>query len=85
MDTLREALTNTPGLSILDYAEDAEEIVLEVDASGEGWGVILLQVKDGKRHPVRYKSGLWTAPEKGYDAGKKECGALLHALNKLKV
>ena len=36
MDTVKEALTNAPALSTLDYAEDAGEIVLAVDASGEG-------------------------------------------------
>ena len=34
---------------------------------------------------MRYESGVWTAPEKGYDTGKKEYRALLHALKKLKV
>ena len=85
MDTLQEALTNAPALNTLDYAEDVGEIVLAVDASGEGWGAILQQVKDGKRHLVKYESRVLTTSEKGYDAGKKECRALLRALKKLKV
>ena len=56
-----------------------------MDASGEGWGAILWQIKEGKRHPIRYESGLWTDREKKYDAGKRECRALLRALKKLKV
>src|SRR4029077_6786571 len=86
MDTLKDALTNAPALATLDYADDAGEIVLAVDASGEGWGAILQQIKeDGKGHPIRYESGIWTEPEKKYDAGKRECRALLRALKKLKV
>ena len=44
MDTLKEALINTHVLSTLNYAEDTGDIVLAVDASGEGWGAILQQV-----------------------------------------
>ena len=58
MEILKEALTNAPALATLDYADDAGGIILAVDASGEGWGAILQQVKDGKRHPVRYEIGV---------------------------
>ena len=87
MDTLKDALSNAPALATLDYADDAGEIVLVVDAGGEGWGTILQQIhtKDGKCHPIRYESGIWTKSEKKYDAGKRECRALLRALKKLKV
>ena len=73
MELLKKALTEAPALSTLDYSEEGGEIVLAVDASGEGWDAILQQEKDGKRHPIRYESGVWTAPEKKYDAGKREC------------
>ena len=87
MDALKDALSNAPALVTLDYADDAGEIVLVVDAGGEGWGAILQQIhtNDGKCHPIRYESGIWTEPEKKYDAGKRECRALLRALKKLKV
>ena len=85
MERLKEALTNAPALSTIDYSEEAGEIILAVDASGEGWGAILQQIKEGKRHPIKYESGLWTDLEKKYDAGKRECRALLRALKKLKV
>ena len=49
------------------------------------WGAILQQVIDGKRHLVRYESGVWSEQQEKYDAGKRECRALLHALKKLKV
>ena len=41
MEILKEALTNAPALGTLDYADDAGEIILAVDASGEGCGAIL--------------------------------------------
>ena len=41
MDILKESLTNAPALATLDYADEAGEINLAVDASGEGWGAIL--------------------------------------------
>ena len=58
MEILKDALTNAPALATLDYADDIGEIILVVDASGEGWGAILQQVKDGKRHLVQYESGV---------------------------
>ena len=81
MDILKEALTNAAALATLDYADDAGEIILAVDASCEGWGAILQQMIDGKRHPVRYESGVWSEPEKKYDAGKRvqEYGILPHS------
>ena len=85
MDALKEVLTNAPALDTLDYADDAGKITLAVDTSGEGWGAILQQTKEGKRHPIRYESGIWTEPEKKYDTGKRECPALHRALKKLKV
>ena len=85
MELLNKALTEALALPTLDYSEEGGEIVLAVDASGEGWGAILQQEKDGKRHPIRYESGVWTAPEKKYNAGKREYRALLKSLKKLKV
>ena len=85
MEALKVSLTNATALSTIDYSTEAGDIVFAVDARGEGWGAILQQEKDGKRHPVRYESGVSSAPEKTYDAGKRECRALLRALKKLKV
>ena len=46
---------------------------------------ILYQIKESKKHSIRFKSSLWIDPEKKYNAQKKECRALLRALKKLKV
>ena len=84
MEALKVSLTNAPALSTIDYSTDIGDIVLAVDASGAGWGAILQQERDERRHPVRYESGVWTTAEKTYDSGKRECRALLRALKKLK-
>ena len=70
MEKLKTALANIIALSTIDYIEEAEDILLPVDDNGRGWGAILQQVLDGKRQLVRYASGVWTTPEKNYDAGK---------------
>ena len=73
MELLKKALTKDPALSTLDYSEEGGEIVLPVHASGEGRGVILQQDNNGNRQLIRYESGVGTAPEKKYDAGRREC------------
>jgi RNase H-like domain found in reverse transcriptase/Integrase zinc binding domain/Reverse transcriptase (RNA-dependent DNA polymerase) len=86
MDALKEALVSAPALVTLDYSEGAGLIILMVDASLRGWGAVLMQLERGtnKRHPVRYESGVWTAAESAYDAGKRECRGLLKALKKFR-
>jgi hypothetical protein len=83
MDILKLKLTNPPALVSIDY-ESGDEIVLGVDASLEGWGSNLLQIRDKKRHPVRYESGIWSDAEKRYDATKRECRGVLKALKKVR-
>jgi hypothetical protein len=86
MNALKEALTTAPALVTIDYLPGAGLLILAADASGGGWGAVLMQVERGgkKRHPVRYESGLWSKSEAQYDAGKRECRALLKALKKFK-
>ena len=72
MDLLKEQLTTVPVLKSIDYHGGAGDIVLAVDASGHGWGAVLMQYAAGskrKRHPIRYESGVWSPQEAAYDAG----------------
>ena len=87
MEELKEALTTAPALVSIDYSEGAGLIILAFDASLQGWGAVLMQLeRDSKRrHPARYESGLWSKAESQYDAGKRECRALLKALKKFKT
>jgi hypothetical protein len=85
MTTLKIAITSAPALVTISYAEGSGRIILVFDASKTGWGAVIMQEdKDGKRHPVRYEGGVWTASEAGYDAGKRECRAMLKALKKFR-
>ena len=71
-------------LRSLDYSVGAGLIILGVDSSGKGWGAILMQEREGKRHPSRYESGIWSNTEKSYDAAKRECRGVLKALKKVR-
>jgi len=41
--------------------------------------------EEGKRHLVRYESGVWSTLERNWDLGKHECKALLLTLKKLRL
>ena len=84
MDKLKLALTTSPALRSLDYSIGAGLIILGVDSSGKGWGAVLMQEWEGKRHPSRYESGIWSDTEKSYDATKRECRGVLKALKKVR-
>jgi hypothetical protein len=85
MAILQEALTTAPALVSICYDEGAGEIILAPDASLLGWGGVLMQLdKEGRRHPARYESGIWSEAEKKYDAGKRECRGLLKLLKKVR-
>ena len=59
-------------------------IILGVDSSLSGWGAILMQMIDSKRHPSRYESGVWSPAEQKYDATKHECRGVLKAFKKFR-
>ena len=85
MTTLKVALTTAPALVTICYDEGAGRIIVAFDASKKGWGAVIMQEdKNGKRHPVRYEGGVWSTSESGYDAGKRECRAMLKALKKFR-
>jgi len=85
MEILKEALTTAPALVGINYEPGAGEIIAAFDASGRGWGAVLMQEDEQRRrHPARYESGLWSPSELNYDAGKKECKALVKGLKKFR-
>lgn len=85
MEELKKKVTEAPILVTLDLKDGYGEVILMVDASLEGWGAVLMQVVDGKRHPIRFDSGIWTNAEKSYDATKRECRGILYAVRKLRA
>ena len=86
MDRLRGMITTAPVLATLVFGDERYGIVyLMVDASLEGWGGVIEQVgPDGKRHPCRFESGIWSAAEKRYDATKRELRGLLYVLKRFR-
>jgi len=87
MEDLKQALANASALAVVNYTlnprtGEIDEIIVLVDASGEGWGGVLCQMQKEKRRPVRFESGLWVGPQLKYDAGKLECLGLLMMLRK---
>ena len=40
----------------------------------------MMQLVQGKRHPSRYESRIWSNAEKKYDATKQQCRSVLKAL-----
>ena len=43
-----------------------------------------MQIRNGKRHPSKYESGVWSEAEAKYDAIKRECRAVLKCLKKFR-
>ena len=86
MEQLKGLLVEAPILVSLDFSTSALRVVLEIDASTSvGWGAVLSQFReDGKLHPARFESGIWSDSEKKYDALKLECRGLVKALKKLR-
>ena len=59
MYDLKHVLYEAPALAIIEYGEDVGEIIVIVNASRIGFGIVLMQVgRDGKRYPIRFNSGL---------------------------
>ena len=86
MDTLKTKITEAPVLVSVDFSASALPIFLNVDASTTvGWGAVLSQQQeDGRLHPARYESGIWSDVERKYDALKLECRGLLKSLKKIR-
>ena len=79
MTRLKAALIKAPVLITLDFSDGVLGIELAIDASTTiGWGAVLSQYQeDGKAHPARYESGIWSDQERKYDALKLECRRLI--------
>lgn len=86
MATLRTMVTEAPVLASLVFDDLRYGLVtLMTDASLFGWGGVIEQVgPDGKRHPCRYESGIWSDAEKRYDATKRELRGLLYLMKRFR-
>lgn len=85
MDRLKEAITTAPALVTIDYSAEAGRVYMGFDASLVGWGGYLAQEVDGKRHPARFESGIWSSTQSNYDAGRREALAGVLCLKKFQA
>ena len=76
-DGLKKALVEAP---VLPYPDPKLPYLLDTDASAEGIGAVLSQVKDGKEHVVAYYSAKFTRPERNYCVTRKELLAVVKSL-----
>ena len=72
-DVLTKKLTSAP---ILAYADFKTPFVVQTDASGEGFGAVLVQKQGGQEKVVAYASRALTQAERKYPAHKLEFRAL---------
>ena len=77
-DLLKKVLTVQPILKMADLSKP----LLQVDASNEGLGAVLLQDEEGKKSPIAYASRKLKTSEKSYAVIEKECLALVWAVQK---
>ena len=77
--SLKKALTVQ---LILKMADLSKPFTLQVDASNEELGAVLLQDKEGKKNPIAYASKKLKPSEKSYIVIEKECLALVWAVLK---
>ena len=69
-ETLKKKCMTAPVLAFVDLEKP---FVLETDASGIGFGAVLLQEQeDGKLHPVAYASRALHGSQKNYHSSKLE-------------
>ena len=76
---IKKALTESPVLIAPDFTKP---FILYTDASNEGIGAVLCQVKDGKEHPIRFASKSLNKAEKAYATIEQEALAVHWAVTK---
>ena len=81
-DALKEALTSAP---MLHFPQFEWQMILDTDASAEGFGAILMQKDpEGKERVLAYASRLTHDNEKKWSASELEAGAIIWALEKFR-
>ena len=76
-EALKQALVNAP---VLSYPDPNLPYLLDTDASADGVGAVLSQVKEGKEWVVAYFSTKFSKPERNYCVTRKELAAVMKSL-----
>lgn len=74
---LKQALVKAP---VLPYPDPELPYILDTDASQEGVGAVLSQLRDGQECVVAYYSAKFSKPEKNYCVTRKELVAVMKGL-----
>ena len=74
---LKQALVRAP---VLPYPDPELPYILDTDASQEGVGAVLSQLRDGKECVVAYYSSKFSKPERNYCVTHKELAAVKKGL-----
>lgn len=77
-ENLKEALTHSP---VLPYPDPNQPYILDTDASAEGAGAVLSQVKDSCEYVVAYYSYKFNKAERNYCVTRKELLAIVKSLD----
>ncbi|XP_038050657.1 uncharacterized protein LOC119723850 isoform X2 [Patiria miniata] len=80
--TLKSRLESEPILSLPD---PDKPYILAADASEVGIGAVLMQERDGTKHPVSYASRKLLPRERAYSTIERECLALVWAISKFHI
>jgi len=77
-EALKRALVDAP---VLPYPDPSLPYLLDTDASAEGVGAVLSQVKEGQERVVAYFSTKFSKPERNYCVTRKELAAVVKSLS----
>ncbi|KAK4309250.1 hypothetical protein Pmani_007956 [Petrolisthes manimaculis] len=76
-EDLKQALMEAP---VLPYPDPGNRYLLDTDASAEGVGAVLSQVREGQEHVIAYYSAKFSQPERNYCVTRKELLAVVKSL-----
>jgi hypothetical protein len=79
---LKRRLTMPP--IFLNFPEDDGQLILSIDASGEGMGGVLRQATSNGLKVIKYVSKKFNLAQKKYSTTERECLALVWCVQKLK-
>lgn len=70
-------------LIFIDYKFD-DSIILEIDVNEEKWDAHLMQIRNEKKHSVKFENDTWSKVGKRYDVMKKECKEILKVFKEMR-
>jgi hypothetical protein len=81
MENIKDLITHSPVLHLLNYAAHDWPIILAIDSSITAVRYVLMQVRDDKcQYPSRFGSIAWTEHKSEYSQAKLKLYGLFHAL-----